>query len=470
MKKINNNFIFALCSIMFVILVILLLAITYANELSLNNVNNYSKNNETAIFDNSQATILTPIHNQYTFRGENRHPIIWEIENKEILSKDAIGDVELIDMKTGRPIKRDYYWQYAIYDNVLVMDYTRICQNTTIEINKTAEKTTKEICQNINYQNHTEKQIVGWRNYTSKDILMGNITLGLTIDVFKGDWIDAKPTFFGKKLDRHAEWLESMNEGLIVSYNMNQSSGTLLRDDYMGIYNGTLDNDGGGYPSWEVSSIHDNNLNFSALGEVEIDTLVTNLTGYSAGSIVLFVNFTEDDDNIFTVSNDGSDNNYWQLVTVSGKVRLNIDSGTGVTTQLTSNFNLNDDQYHSIIVTCDGTNTKLYINGTLQTGGTDNGDWFDDISSENSVRIGAITLATGGEQGRLAGYVDEILIYDRALNSTEISDIASRTAFYTKASEDPSIQLNAPINASWQGHNIYFNFTATNSNLKTCEL
>lgn len=120
----------------------------------------------------------------------------------------------------------------------------------------------------------------------------------------------------------------------------------------------------------------------------------------------------------------GSDPYGYFGVDGSGHVRFHIHTNgdflillEGTDTQIISG------NWYHVVVTCDGTNNKLYVNGneeTLNYNSYGDGYWFNDV---------AVNTFTYGIISRNAllypwdGLIDEVGIWDRALNSTEISQL-----------------------------------------------
>jgi hypothetical protein len=73
----------------------------------------------------------------------------------------------------------------------------------------------------------------------------------------------------------------------------------------------------------------------------------------------------------------------------------------------------------------DGSAYTLRVNGTEQTptqvSGLDNGNWFGDVTSKDSVSIGAYKRAS--EAGFLKGKLSELLVYDRELSAIELAGV-----------------------------------------------
>ncbi|TAH33931.1 LamG domain-containing protein [Candidatus Saccharibacteria bacterium] len=95
-----------------------------------------------------------------------------------------------------------------------------------------------------------------------------------------------------------------------------------------------------------------------------------------------------------------------------------MESNDNSIRSLTSNATVTAGDWHYITVTYDGTEQKLYIDGTL-----DNSQSLSGITltyTNSPVKIG-----TGDYNNPFAGYVDDLRIYNRALTAGEIADLAA---------------------------------------------
>jgi len=117
---------------------------------------------------------------------------------------DGLGDVEFIDMKTGKLINKQWryvYWHEEFQDR----DITETNCIEGKEIIGTKNGTTETICETKVIG--TEKVLVesGWRKYNSKTIPL-NMRIGIEVYSVAGENIDGIWNLGSKRLDRHAEW------------------------------------------------------------------------------------------------------------------------------------------------------------------------------------------------------------------------------------------------------------------------
>lgn len=104
----------------------------------------------------------------------------------------------------------------------------------------------------------------------------------------------------------------------------------------------------------------------------------------------------------------------------TGQLHLSMVNGSGAASQLLNmtlpRFFL-DTSYHMLTISSDGTILKVYLDGVLKGAST-----LGTLSSGNSTR--ALTFGyLNGSSSRLNGYLDEIGIWSRALNYTEVQSL-----------------------------------------------
>ncbi len=94
-------------------------------------------------------------------------------------------------------------------------------------------------------------------------------------------------------------------------------------------------------------------------------------------------------------------------------------------TLATSGVDLLDGEWHHVAVTVSTSDVvSLYIDGELRGGGT--AAFFDGFSVLNSLSLGRnLDSTAGGGQWFFDGMMDEVRIYDRAMNANEIARLAS---------------------------------------------
>ncbi len=120
--------------------------------------------------------------------GENV-VLSYDFKDWKELRKNGLGKVILTDRKTGKIIEREYSFVYWEENNYFIDDYN--CNNET-----------SNNCKQIKIENGE------WLDYNSKDIPKKNIKIGVKMYVHKGDWIDVVLEVAGKRIKKHAEFVQ----------------------------------------------------------------------------------------------------------------------------------------------------------------------------------------------------------------------------------------------------------------------
>ncbi len=237
-------------------------------------------------------------------------------------------------------------------------------------------------------------------------------------------------------------------------------------NDIVGTNNGTLVG-GVSYAAGEVGQAFsfDGTSGYVAIPDSpSLDSLITNIT------IELWMksgqtNANSDWKGIVTKGNSTA----WQLKAESGAKTLNWCFGTSVNSyQLTGTRNVNDEQWHHVAATYDGTNMFIYVDGTLDASQAATGLI---VPNSDLVCIGANSKAYVPSCGCqepgyfFNGLIDEVSIYNRALTASEIQAIyAAGSAGKCPPSPTPPSITTQPTNQTVTvGGTAIFSVTATGS-------
>ncbi|MCX6746807.1 MAG: LamG domain-containing protein [Candidatus Pacearchaeota archaeon] len=176
----------------------------------------------------AKAELLVPVDKvNYVEVGKDRIVFSFNIESLEDYT-NAIGDVKILNMKTGKEEAKTYEIVYAVYGDVSVNDYDTVCKDVYNEVNKT----TDNVCKREAIGSHKERQIVEWKELTDKTLLKGNITIGIMTDVEEGDYYDGIPILYGKEISRWVTW-EAIVKDVIEDYYGTSESGLGIDDTGM---------------------------------------------------------------------------------------------------------------------------------------------------------------------------------------------------------------------------------------------
>jgi hypothetical protein len=220
----------------------------------------------------------------------------------------------------------------------------------------------------------------------------------------------------------------SMVEGLVAHYTfVNGSSSDFSGNGNNGIVTGTIssaDKSGNASESMKFNSIDDNikisnpsflnNTKGTFLAWVKFDDLGHTQYVGSVGdenSIESYISFLRLDGNTHTI----------------GIYQREVGQGNWVTGSKV----IVAGQYYHLAMLSDGTKWKIYINGeeeTLQViNGTNNGKWVGQLTGIDNFVIGSSIIQKPYDVPYMSGNIDEVRVYNRALNAEEIQSLYHTT-------------------------------------------
>ena len=152
----------------------------------------------------------------------------------------------------------------------------------------------------------------------------------------------------------------------------------------------------------------------------------------------------------------GQNLNYGIWMTSTEKVKVGFETSTGADQYVTSVNSYNDGQWHYAVVTNDGTNVILYVDG-VQAGSKATAGASPESIGTKPVRVGANSRVTPATNF-FTGEVDEVRIWNTALSASQVTaafggtfapghvlhlpfDSQSLTGTYVY---DPSLSLSGP--------------------------
>ncbi len=191
----------------FLIMFVCILLVGTVSALDFTHTKSYDEETKTATIksfpligrDIADIKLNTPLKNHVS-TGYNQ---IWEydVDLFDDTYTDAFGIVELIDMNTGENIERELDYKYKTIELVDINDYKESCS--------TLGNGTK-VCEDVLIGTHkVEKEV--WKDFDTKTLLKGKITIGVFTDVQVGDYVEWIPTLFGKEIDEWATWQDSIS-------------------------------------------------------------------------------------------------------------------------------------------------------------------------------------------------------------------------------------------------------------------
>ncbi len=162
-------------------------------------------------------------------------------------------------------------------------------------------------------------------------------------------------------------------------------------------------------------------------GTVSVSTSTSiNITG--AITLAAWVKTSATNDYSGIIYKVSGNNGYQMSFNTSGAVRANFYNGSGAITPIYSASNVEDNNWHFVVATYDGTTAKIYVDTVL--GATaPTGSSYVTAVSDTSLIIGNDSSAASRYYN---GLLDDVRVYNRALSANEIQRIyeSSRYARY----------------------------------------
>jgi hypothetical protein len=221
----------------------------------------------------------------------------------------------------------------------------------------------------------------------------------------------------------------TLNNGLIVCLELNETSGTTAVDA-SGSHNFT--NHGATVnQSGKIGTSYSFNSNFLEpatttafqLTNVSVSVWIyTSSSDYTTSGIVCFREGSDGDGYELIENGEwGIDGDYGEADFALG------DAGGTNYYELFSTSKINGGAWHQVVGTFDGTNQRIYVDGSLQASNT----WSHTISYPSGVRflIGARTVWGDNDENYVLPYVgriDAVRVWNRALTGTEITELYTK--------------------------------------------
>ena len=331
---------------------------------------------------------------------------------------DFISQITLEDMKDNKKeFLRDYNLKYSYWEQVLIQDYEWV-------VTGYSENGTSEIKEYQNIGSHYETKEF-YTTLNSIDLKKNeNLIITLWIEVKKGDYVDWKPTFAGKKINEWAIWTESMEVDIITYYTYDGNFGIDQEDDFYAVYN--LTNNGATNTTGKIGSAY--NFINSETDWMESSASRANDNERTFSSWIKLssdiINSGTDNPVIVARGNNSQDmrGDEMAMVTLSGNNALCYASRSGIySCDSSGTINITSGVWHYLAVTFkDDTNDlRFFVDGV----NTANASYS---TSPNTNFLKVIVGAEGhytDTRRKFNGVIDEVGIWSRILTYSEISDL-----------------------------------------------
>jgi len=405
-------------------------------------IDSIRKNDNTNTYDGITKTYVTD-SKKLTFSDDK---ILLDMElltpyNNEVQSGESVMVAEWLlvdwDNKVKFPEKIDYY---DLKDNYKIKDkdYTwKYLVETEVTDCYDAAKADKKTLKNANAEECHSYIGKEWIEFSKvKELPHKNIIIGLFTDTISGEYVEFIPTIEGFNI---YEWASYLVTDLISYYKLDEASGTTVNDAHGS-------NDGTNYGATinvagKIGKAYDFN------GEDYGDYLDTNEASdfnfitSSDFTFSLWINPT------FKTKYDRILSNRPPVAAVGYELTLvNDDNGTvrffgtgGANVLSNSTSVLIENSWNHLVVTADSGSIVFYINGVATGSGST-------TISSSSANLQFAVSSGWHTSDLLEGKLDEIGIWSRVLNSTEVENLwadGDGFAYPFEANNPPNITANA---------------------------
>jgi len=313
------------------------------------------------------------------------------------------------------------YNRKTIWDSAT--DFNKGTLDSTVEVNGVGDAAVLRLKDKTDNNNNIDYETAG--EYTLSDgakleVADGNAQLKAISGSTK-DWPFTTPgnyTYDSNKITVSGDkaYLKGVTS-VYAQWHLNESSGTNVPDVGPNGYDGTTQNMDDS--NW-VSAKLNNGLSFDGSTEYVNCGNIANFERTSSFSLEAWIKTSTTAGDILTHYSGGK--GFISYIATGGKIYFTLrnTSGTNEASRYSSG-SVTDGNWHHVIITYDGsssnTGIKIYIDGNDST---DTGSGINTLT--NSIQV-TTSLIMGGRTGSatFTGQIDEALIYNKELSSTEVT-------------------------------------------------
>jgi len=255
------------------------------------------------------------------------------------------------------------------------------------------------------------------------------------------DWIYKTQ---GETLKEWAEWKSDipLNQNILAYYNLNESSGPVI-EIIEGVNNGTATNVVQGVPA-----LIENGQNYTGNSYTSFSDFLPSMNEYSMS--LWFWHSSTIGDQVAPRLISSTSSSY-DIQLGGGEIYTSWCSG-GIDT---SGANIPDNTWVHMVLTCNSTTERIYINGNLNNQTT---------GSYSAINVPAFILGKNdfGTVRHFGGIMDEFGIWNKSLTSSEVEELYNSGNGLTYPFSEATIILNSPKDNYISPINeVQFNATAT---------
>lgn len=270
-------------------------------------------------------------------------------------------------------------------------------------------------------------------------------TFSIFTDVKAGEYIEFIPQVYGLKIEEWASWSADLNTNLIIYYKMDELSGAVV--DALGNNNAT---NNGATPG--VTGIINTAYQLDNTDSIVSDS-ATGISGTAARSFSLWVDPITAQDLEFFIQqgNNAAAQGFGLFIFPT----THVLTFWGAAADYQTNYTVQNNSFQHFVVTYNGTEIRVYANGQIV---------LEQVRALNTGNTPLRFGVDGGLNPTLDGVVDEVGVWTRALNLSEVQDLYNGGNGITVNQTDdaPFISFNSPesTNYTTTPQTITFNFTA----------
>jgi hypothetical protein len=206
--------------------------------------------------------------------------------------------------------------------------------------------------------------------------------------------------------------------GLIGYWALEENTGTTTADSSGGANTGTLTNG----PAWTTSGQTGNAVVFDGSNDYILMSDINAMDGLSAMTVSAWVKTTSTASRTVTSKSlcNGATGtgNVFDLTITGGHAAVKFYPAAGSTVSPTSTALINDNSWHLLTATLDGTFVRLYVDGILDSTLT----WVGG-ALQSGTKVFEIGGYCNGTNLYFPGTIDEVRVYSRALVAADISTL-----------------------------------------------